>query len=134
LTQTLAQKPPPPTPKHTHSHLKKVKAFADLLLDVGIGGFDHLLNLASQITAHLRRADGSQRTQSQALDVLGLVSQVTAHDKTVFKRYSTVNIISSFENNKTINSALLQNNKWLYFFSPSGALLRFKQTCLSPTS
>ena len=50
---------------------------AHLLLDVGVRGSEEAVDLWGQVSTHLSRAHTGQSTQSQRLDILTAVGQVT---------------------------------------------------------
>lgn len=62
---------------HFNSVLTQGWIVPNLLLHVGVGCPEQPLNLGSQISAHLRRTHAGQSAQSQRLDVLVTVKEVT---------------------------------------------------------
>jgi hypothetical protein len=48
-----------------------------LFPQVGVGGFEQLLHLSSQVSTHFRGAHAAQGAQGQALDILCAVIQIT---------------------------------------------------------
>ena len=52
-------------------------------LDVGIGRLHQLFDFTAEITAHFRRAYGTQRAQCQTSDVLIGMIEITRDDETI---------------------------------------------------
>ena len=63
----------------------------NLFPQVGVGCFEQLLHLPSQVATHLRGAHAAQRAQGQALDVLCAVVQVTVDERGQVEQVAAVN-------------------------------------------
>ena len=63
----------------------------NLFPQVGVGRFEQLLHLPSQVATHLGGAHAAQRAQGQALDVLCAVVQVTVDERGQDEQVTAVN-------------------------------------------